>query len=1494
MEPFLSSGLFKRKTKKKVLASCIYHDGLVLYEKYHTQRHSDFSGSMKNALVCHEHSHMLCFMHGSGGLDDVALSRLLGNCPDSDRGTKNLEKYCDNVVIHGMCSHEVTDRVFVCLSVGTTTDSGHNSEKVIVACVDGESRGKRSKDTSHSFNMGGNHPRDSGSVVWAIDVMEKCNGLMESVENAGTIRCILSLSPADDSLCLGFSSGSIVMIELGNEVTPTSVEEVGVIDGGISSMAWSPDGEMVAIIGGYGQCLLMSSGWDVLMESHVFRIDCTDPQPTAAPEADAIEICHEADPKDWFVTHGVLSQDDASISWRGDCKYFTTVVRRDQYSPGRVRVWNVEEQDLHALGEQSPGTLPVLAWQPQGRVLCVANFLQEEQAEEVHSLRQMTHTEGDQGQAPEVRHVGAWKRELKRREEAARKMGSDALAPSKVFLYERNGLQHGEFVIPGSSNGIIERMEWSSDSKTLAIVLRHEKGTQMSVQVWCRSNWKWYNKFTRTFCGLRNIHVMWQDTVHGTDLCMLTSRGLLSRVCLTWGYTTSGYGTVAVVDGGSLMLTPMRQCRIPPPMCAVSLTCGKPITSVDFTRLGENEVVGALLADGSLAYAVCRDKDDWESAINEVGEGIEGDTDVPLNILKPKFTNVLESGGEEVQYRHIAWFNSCHLVLIGQSPQGTDCIFEYCIDLESGRMDLMHCVELGCYVAMITSDFNAHQEKVLIEFEDGSCQYYTGSGILTPAPSFDSRCDTITSYNNQIVGLDKNGQLQLNGSVIASDVTSFGIHAKSSGGPHLLYTSKSNFIRTLPLASLLVHGAPKPRQGDITLRAIEDGCVIVSCPSESVDVILQAPRGNLEIIRPRALVLPAVVQALDAGDYRKAWNLASVNRLDLNILADYRWPSLVENVASFMNSVGSDVEVSGFLQSLSSNSVLGKGGVYSTVIMYDDTKEPIDKIVTICTAVQSYIKELHQDSEQRNWMCTELTAHTKCGNIGKALLRVKDIKEDDLNIINNQGLAHAPKISAESGLKHILLHNPENDVYNAALGEYELELAYMVVSHIQRDPGEYLVQLQEFATIQNNSIRKAAIDRHLGRYNLALEHLYQAGPDSFNEALDLARERDLLRHLLSLVNEEESKNIVYKALGDALSHKGKYEDAALAYVAGKDLEQALRSYRLAGAWKPAMTLAARLGKDQHSIKDLATRMANDLDDSQNYEEAAQLTLEYLRNVPNAVRLYANAGNWREGLRVATNLGDMEMVNSILAPIAASAAERLLESFKDDTDRVAKYWTRLKELRERRAAMEALKEAADADAELENRTNRGDYADEETASMITDMSVYTDASLATTTASGTSFATTVGGRKGLKKDKQKKKKKNKVRQGSPEEEAQLAKHILSLLPLPEVCTETGQLSEFLVFIGHEDDASILQRSLKTLIDRQAEAASDILSHPPPGKSFELPYEIRERIFNKAGLEILDIVDKSIFSQACPDLQIQIKEAELAMKNVHWKWELLRDP
>ena len=1456
------------------------------------------------------------------------------------------------VTATALVPHDVSDRVFVALVEHPVGCSPGVSARIPVD-------GLRAGSLDDGCRVIVASILSNGTVEWRVDLLD---ALEPEERPAAAPNALMALDINNDSLTVCLSTGHILSVEIDTQ----QVSEVGCIEGGVAGIQYGPDGELVALVSGLGQLILMTSGWEVLMEVCAVDVRCDSPQATAMSETDAVlamaggthaeigrdtgrdgdEFEKEQGRKEWFRQRrggrGLMAP-DVGISWRGDGKYIATCVRCgvDDLSPGRLRIWDVENLSLHAIGEQSPGTLPVLAWQPNGRTLCVANSLSDSQVEEMAMLRLMKQETGGQGQAPEVRHVGAWKRELRRRQEAA---AGEAAGPSRVFIYERNGLQHGDFVVPG--DGVrIEQMLWSGDSRTLAVVVCEDDSTR-SVQIWCRSNWKWYNKWTRTFQASEHVFVSWQEGADGTALTMLTAKQcswVISSSKLAWDYDVSDYGTVAVVNGWSVLVTPMRQCMIPPPLCALELSCSRPIVCVLFCRTENGrEMIGSLLDDGSLAIATCMDQDDWESMLEEdaCNEGRGGNAvqssdqgDFRRQILRP----IVYKGTGNRQFRHAAFLGTGQVVFVGQSADGVDSLFHYSFTLpdetsrgddDGGELRFENCVELEAHVSRLVSFGNS---SALLEFEDGRCSAYTidtvegRAGTVQGLPGFGSPCNVVrvvsieicgdTSTHGRhgqygqgpvepadacILGLDQaTGRLYRNGSLLASDVTSIGVHSRSAGGPHLLYTTRTNVLRTLPLFG----------DGSSAVnRAIEDGCVLVSLPEGSVDVIMQAPRGNLEVVRPRALVLPAVHSALDRLDYLAAWRLATINRVDMNELVNHGWPKLLDNVEAFFVAVGSDVEVAGFLQSLEAPAA-HKGS------------NP-NRLQLVCEAFRRHA------AGRRSWLRTELTSHTKCGDIGKALLRVKEIKEIDMS----DGDELTPQPSAEVGLKHVLLYNPENAVYEAALGEYELQLSYMVVAHIQRDPGEYLAQLQEFAVIENQYMRQAAIDKHLGRFERAVKNLFEAG--SFDDALELATSNGLLKYLLALVDASEGTDanggenpgcgehpasfkrpVVLKAMGEHLSSNGKYEDAALAYIAAGDLEQAMRSYRLASAWRPAMTLALRLGKDAAFIRDLARRLCDDLEEFQPVD-AARIHLEYLNNIPAAIKLFAQGGEWREALRLAVgthrpagafpahvagnvstgsgnagnefDMADTDELMKILVSVASRSAARLLEGFIEDTERVDKYWSRLRDLREKRLAMEKLESDRDHDTSMD----LNDDAFVDTASMATDMSMFsllTDAT-ATSTSTFASFASTVGGRQ--KVGKRQSKKRNKIRRGSPEEEDQLARFILTLLPKANICEECGQLSEFLVFIGHEDDAIKLQSSLKALIDKASVAAEDVLASPPPGKQMILPYEVREGIFNESGPSTLLKVDRHVASVANAELQLQVQEGKTEMSQTGWKWELLR--
>ena len=122
-----------------------------------------------------------------------------------------------------------------------------------------------------------------------------------------------------------------------------------------------------------------------------------------------------------------------------------------------------------------------------------------------------------------------------------------------------------------------------------------------------------------------------------------------------------------------------------------------------------------------------------------------------------------------------------------------------------------------------------------------------------------------------------------------------------------------------------------------------------------------------------------------------------------------------------------------------------------------------------------------------DWFPAVLTSHVVQANVGEALRCVATRRHDELrgdppaSSTNTPAAAlsapaapsaqpnHAPHLAAvgtdpqsaaEAGVRHLLTFVDAETLYRAALGVYELEVAYLVVACSSKDPAEYLLQLQ--------------------------------------------------------------------------------------------------------------------------------------------------------------------------------------------------------------------------------------------------------------------------------------------------------------------------------------------------------------------------------------------------------------------------------------------------
>lgn len=103
---------------------------------------------------------------------------------------------------------------------------------------------------------------------------------------------------------------------------------------------------------------------------------------------------------------------------------------------------------------------------------------------------------------------------------------------------------------------------------------------------------------------------------------------------------------------------------------------------------------------------------------------------------------------------------------------------------------------------------------------------------------------------------------------------------------------------------------------DERCRSIERGSKLVSVMPSIFAVVLQAPRGNIETIFPRALVLAGIRTFIDQKNYRAAFLACRSQMVDMNILHDYAPQQFMENIQLFIDQVKKVEFIDDFLSRL--------------------------------------------------------------------------------------------------------------------------------------------------------------------------------------------------------------------------------------------------------------------------------------------------------------------------------------------------------------------------------------------------------------------------------------------------------------------------------------------------------------------------------------------------------------------------------------------------
>lgn len=356
------------------------------------------------------------------------------------------------------------------------------------------------------------------------------------------------------------------------------------------------------------------------------------------------------------------------------------------------------------------------------------------------------------------------------------------------------------------------------------------------MQIWHRKNYHWYLKRTVRYSACSQcIAVHWDEERPSRVYCAMAD-GSFDRHDLAWERTvsTNGDGTVAVIDGPRLLLTPLALVVVPPPMCATALTLPADETAELVAFAHQRRGLAVVGSQGGIFVF-----------------------DAPSTTGSPAHREIALLRGSVPQC--LAWPRPDTLLAAVPSESGGSDLVELSLSraavssrVRSERVVLSMVVaagECGGQTVLQFSDgsFGAHEERVLSPWALGPSVSWALPAVCVVAiahPGAGSTAGGHIEVAFRVISLDAEGRLlELRArrgcveeqTALSLEATSFAL----VGTSHVLWTTWANRLLTRSLGDqLAVDAGGAPDAG----RQIERGACIVFGSSDKAKVVLQVRR----------------------------------------------------------------------------------------------------------------------------------------------------------------------------------------------------------------------------------------------------------------------------------------------------------------------------------------------------------------------------------------------------------------------------------------------------------------------------------------------------------------------------------------------------------------------------------------------------------------------------------------------------------------------------
>ncbi|XP_065575394.1 elongator complex protein 1-like isoform X1 [Artemia franciscana] len=994
---------------------------------------------------------------------------------------------------------------------------------------------------------------------------------------SGDIKNV-SLSYLDDlsTVCLTYTEnqdGNVLLYNMNTDIA----EIVGTVDGGIICSKWSPDMEILLIVTMETRKLfLMNRDFDLIKETEVFLEEFGEGAPVTVGWGKKETQFHGSAGKQARdvkvqVHHSLIGWDDRlpRVTWRGDGKYFAVSV----VDPVKeVRILKIFDRDgqLQYTSEFAPFLDAPISWKPSGALIA----------------------------APQQTPTGY-----------------------QISFFETNGLRHGEFGLEPHLQ--VCDIKWNNESNILSLYCQRKVNDhlQFCVQLWVSSNYHWYLKQELNYDKGVSIDTFFWDSVKPFRLHVVLSTGEYIQynfrfsVIKSYGLDVKDLANVYVVDGAKALVTPFRTMAVPPPMCAYSVELPNTPVLMAPSYSDPNSFL-TLQQDGNIKVFNIVDEEEKGERLQIDGAGGIGfkrKCSLHSLVLSSKINlDGIVTGGIYLQPNLILFISNLSGQFVSRYSISPESASENVSPIQLPSLIETYSVASPEEVILLTEDKQLLKLSV-IDMKLEKLDLLSGL-VVASRISTKMAVSTISSHDYIFV-LTDGGHLYLDGKVIFSGVTGFEL---TSG--FLLMTTFEHTLRALPLnkTSLDIALQGKLSPIDESLRRIERGSRLVVCVPFDTKVILQMPRGNLEAIHPRVLVIEAVAKSLQNSDYHSAFVTMRRHRINLNFLVDHDPEKFIGEMDMFVEKIPEQSWLCQFITDLQGEDV--SYAEFSSQ-MSKKTWTP-NKVDYIC----SELRKIFERRSIQNYILPILTCYVKMTkpDYDGALRLILELRRKE------EEEPTAPRLFLES-LKYLLVLVDVETLYRSSLGTYDLNLALLVAENSQKDPKEFLPFLQDLERKDEND-RRYTIDIFLCRYDRAVQALAKCGPSRFEQLKELVMKHNLyLEALICFEDKIEEKKVISCMFADHLLGSRKVYEAGSFYYRGEAFQEALNCFRKTLDWKMAIVCGKKLCYSESEMSKLYKELAQLLTNSKNPCDGARIYKEYLRDFSSALTACVENALWEDAL-----------------------------------------------------------------------------------------------------------------------------------------------------------------------------------------------------------------------------------------------------------------------